>query len=325
MNFTQLIKKITLLPFQFFLMAPKKNTIGGQAIIEGVMMRGKNKISWAIRKGPMEIIVEDKPFLSLCRKHKYLNIPIVRGAINLYESLVIGYAALSRSADVYTEVEEQKNVNQKPKSKNRTTEQLSSIFSLGIGLIISFGVFMYLPMWILSQFVSKESAILFNTLAIIIRIIFFLTYLILISMWKDIRRVFEYHGAEHKAIFAFEDGKQLTLENMRPYTTLHPRCGTSFLLLVGLFCVLLFSIVDALFIGFIGPYPSTFIRFLVHIALIPLVSGTSYEALKLSDRYQHFPLVNLIIQPGLWLQKITTRNPDDSQLETASLALKAAL
>ena len=139
------------------------------------------------------------------------------------------------------------------------------------------------------------------------------------------RRIFEYHGAEHKAIFAYEDGKELTLDNMRPYTTLHPRCGTSFLLLTGIVCILLFAIVDALFISLFGPYPSVMVRVLVHLLLVPLIAGSSYEALKLSDRYKRVPLIGALILPGLWLQKITTKPPDDRQLETASAALRAVL
>jgi uncharacterized protein YqhQ len=142
---------------------------------------------------------------------------------------------------------------------------------------------------------------------------------------KDIRRIFEYHGAEHKAIFAFEDEKELTLENMQTYSTLHPRCGTSFLILVGLVCVFLFTIIDALYITYVGPYPNVLARVFTHLLLVPLVSGISYEALKLSDRYQHIPLVRILIKPGLWLQNITTRQPDAQQLEVASLALRAAL
>jgi uncharacterized protein YqhQ len=327
MNFFHQIKSSLLFPLQLLLSSPKKNSVGGQAIIEGVMMRGKNKVSWAIRKGPKEILVEEQEFQSVCKKYKFLGLPVIRGAVNLYESMAIGYKALSRSADVAVELEEQKkqDTTKIEKKKNKAADQASSVFGLILGLLISLGVFMYLPMWILSQFVPKESALLFNTLSGAIRILFFLSYLALISLWKDIRRVFEYHGAEHKAIFAFEDGKELTIENMRPYTTLHPRCGTSFLFLVILCCILLFSIVDALVITFIAPYPNTFARLLVHLALIPFVSGTSYEVLKFSDRYQNLPIVSFFIQPGLWLQKITTKNPDDTQLETASLALKAAL
>jgi uncharacterized protein YqhQ len=184
---------------------------------------------------------------------------------------------------------------------------------------------MYAPMWILSHVVPADSSIVFNSLAGVIRIILFLAYIILISQWKEMRRVFEYHGAEHKAIFTYEDDKPLSLDNMRAYTTLHPRCGTSFLLLVALVCILLFSIIDAIFIQVIGPYPNTVIRLLVHLALIPLVGGTSYELLKLSDRHRRLPIVGALIMPGLWLQKITTREPDDSQLDVAAEALKAAL
>jgi uncharacterized protein YqhQ len=305
--------------------APKKTTVGGQAIIEGVMMRSKNKISWAIRKGPEDVVIEKEEFISIARKYPILKRPILRGAISLYESLVIGYKALSRSAEITTEAENIQNPGHIEKKSNKAMEKFYSILSFVVALAISMGLFMYAPMWIISKFIPKDSAILFNTLAGIMRMMLFLGYLILISMWKEIRRVFEYHGAEHKAIFTFEDGKELTLANMQSYSTLHPRCGTSFLLLVGMICILLFSIVDALYIGFLGPYPNVLTRFFVHMLLLPLVSGASYEVLKLSDRYKKFPLVSLIIKPGLWLQKITTKEPDKDQLEVASLALKAVL
>lgn len=304
------------------LMAPK-NTVGGQAILEGVMMRGKEKVSWAVRKNDDEIIVEQFPFLSICRKHRILARPILRGAVNLCESMALGYKALSRSADILEEG------NKKEKDSNSKSgnlkEKFCTIVTLLISLLLALGLFMYAPMWIFSHFVPKESALLFNTLAGTLRIILMLGYMISISFLKDIRRLFEYHGAEHKAIFTFEDGKELSMENIRCYSTVHPRCGTSFLLLVGIICVFLFSIIDALFIQFIGPFPNVLSRFLLHILLIPLVGGTSYEVLKLSDRYQHIALVNLLIKPGLWLQKITTREPDEKQLEVASLALRAVI
>jgi uncharacterized protein YqhQ len=305
--------------------AAKKTTVGGQAIIEGVMMRSKNKISWAIRKGPNDVVVEKEEFISIARKYPILKKPILRGAVSLYESMVIGYKALSRSAEITTETENLQNPSLTEKKNNKTMEKFYSILSFVVALAISMGLFMYAPMWIISKFIPKDSAILFNTLAGVIRMTFFLGYLTLISMWKEIRRVFEYHGAEHKAIFTFEDGKELTLENMQSYSTLHPRCGTSFLILVLMICILLFTIVDALYIGIMGPYPNILTRFLVHMLLLPIVSGTSYEVLKLSDRYKKFPLVSLLIKPGLWLQKITTKEPDKDQLEVASLALKAVL
>lgn len=307
------------------LFTAKKNTVGGQAIIEGVMMRGKNKISWAVSKGPGNIVVEQEEYISLGKKHRSLRTPIIRGAVSLYESFVIGYKALTRSAEIFEEGEKERNPDQKAKKSNPALEKIYSLISLVIALVICFGLFMYAPMWILTQFIPKDSSLLFNTLAGIIRIVLFLGYLITVSMWKDMRRVFEYHGAEHKVIFTFEDGKDLTYENMAPYTTFHPRCGTSFLFIVGIICILLFSIIDAIYITYIGPYPNVLTRFLVHILLIPLVSGTSYEVLKLSDKYQNVPLIKELIKPGLWLQKITTKEPDRDQLEVASLALKAVI
>jgi uncharacterized protein YqhQ len=196
--------------------------------------------------------------------------------------------------------------------------------SFAVALIVCLGLFMYLPM-LISQILFKNSVFAFNGCAGAIRIGLFLFYLLGISFWKDIRRVFEYHGAEHKAIFAFEDGKELTLENMRGYLTLHPRCGTSFLLLVAIICIFVFSIIDVLVTLFGGPYPNVFVRLLVHIALIPLVAGCSYEVLRFSDRFQRVWPVKFLVMPGLWLQKITTKEPNDEQLQIASAALKASL
>ncbi|NLL14534.1 MAG: DUF1385 domain-containing protein [Fibrobacter sp.] len=304
------------------LMAPK-NTVGGQAILEGVMMRGKENVSWAVRKNTDEIVVEQFPFSSVCKKYRILARPILRGAVNLYESMVLGYRALTRSADILED--SGKTENDSNSKSNNLKEKFYTIITLLISLLFALGLFMFAPMWIFSHFIPKESALLFNTLAGALRILLMLMYMISISFFKDIRRLFEYHGAEHKAIFTFEDGKELNFENMRCYSRVHPRCGTSFLLLVGIICVFLFSIIDALFIQLIGPFPNVFSRFLLHILLIPLVGGTSYEVLKLSDRYQHIALVNLFIMPGLWLQKITTREPDEKQMEVASLALRAVI
>jgi uncharacterized protein YqhQ len=315
------------LPLFAFLAAPKNRKVGGQAIMEGVMMRGKEAVSWAVRKNNDEVVVEKEQFISVSKKIKILGWPLLRGTVSLFESMGIGFKALARSAEILEEEQKKKDKaeGKTVKEKNKTGEKIASFFSLSLSLALAFGVFMYLPMWILSHFVPKESALLFNTLSGALRIVFFLLYLIAISLWKEIRRVFEYHGAEHMAIFAFEDYKSLTVENMRNYTTYHPRCGTSFLFLVGIVCILLFAIVDAVYINFFGPYPIVLTRFAVHITLIPFVSGTSFEVLKLSDKYQHIPIVGLLIKPGLLLQKITTKPPDDSQLEVAASALKAVV
>ena len=278
--------------------AAKKTTVGGQAIIEGVMMRSKNKISWAIRKGPNDVVIEKEEFISIARKYPILRKPILRGAISLYESMVIGYKALSRSAEITTEAENLQNPDITEKKDNKNMEKFYSILSFVVALAISMGLFMYAPMWIISKFVPKDSAILFNTLGRVMRMVFFLGYLILISMWKEIKRVFEYHGAEHKAIFTFEDGKELTFANMQSYSTLHPRCGTSFLLLVGMICILLFSIVDALYIGIIGPYHNVLTRFFVHMMLLPIVSGASYEVIETIRSLQEVSPCQLVNKTG---------------------------
>ena len=308
----------------------KKDKVGGQAIIEGVMMRGKEKVAWAVRRSNGEVVIEDAPFVSICRPKTWLAFPVIRGAINLYESFKLGYKALARSADIAAEEEDAAKVKDKnenvPKKANPVLEKLFFAANMLFAIAISVGLFMYAPMWTVNRIeFIRESPLLFNLSAGIIRITLFLIYLAAISMWKEMRRVFEYHGAEHKAIFTYEDEKELTLDNMANYPTVHPRCGTSFLILVAISSILLFTVIDSLYIQYFGQFVNVAHRLAVHITLIPLVSGFSYEMLKLSDRYQRFPIIGLLIKPGLWLQKITTRAPDNTQLEVASTALKAAL
>jgi uncharacterized protein YqhQ len=314
-----------LLPLVAFRLFAKSKKVGGQAIIEGVMMRHRQNVSWAVRKTSGEVVVEKFPFQSVAVKNQFWRAPVARGAANLYESMVLGYKALSRSAEIAIEEDRADRGEVVDPAKRKLGDSITSAVSLVGSLLVGIGLFMYLPMWILSHYVPRNSALEFNFFAGSIRITLFLAYLLIISRWKDMRRVFEYHGAEHKAIFTYEDDKELTVENMRPYTTLHPRCGTSFLLLVALICILLFSIVDALVIRFIGPYPNVAMRLMVHLLLVPAVAGTSYEILRLSDRYRRLPIVGALILPGLWLQKITTRPPDDEQLEIAARALKAVV
>jgi uncharacterized protein YqhQ len=320
MSIKTILKTALLFPLQ--ITSAAKNSVGGQAIIEGVMMRSKGKVSWAVKKNTGEIVVETEPFISIISKHRLLAKPFFRGAVNLYESLVLGYKAISRSAEISSEMPRE---SKDSKPKNKATESFYSYLNFAIAMIISLSIFMYLPMWILSHFVPKDSALLFNTLTGALRIIFFIVYILLISLWKEVRRLFEYHGAEHKAIFTYENMQPLELENMRPHSTLHPRCGTSFIFLVGIVCIFLFSIVDAVFITTIGPYPNVLVRLLVHLALVPFVGGSSYEVLRFSDRYRNIPAVGALCKPGLWLQKITTKEPDDIQLTVASMALKAVV
>jgi uncharacterized protein YqhQ len=306
------------LPVLAALLARKRRTVGGQAIIEGVMMRARDRVAWAVRRPDARIAVEQLPYLSLQKRYKPFSWVLVRGFISLIESLYLGYKALNRSAELAYETDGGK----KP-SKAADTLAAAGTFIFALG--VSIAVFMYLPMWALSRGGLEKSSLTFNVLAGALRICLFLLYLALISLWKEMRRIFEYHGAEHKTVFAFEENLPLTIESVRPFSTLHPRCGTSFLILVGMVCILLFSVIDAVVIRFIGPYPNALYRMAVHLMLVPLVSGVSYEALKLSDRYKRIPPVGLLIKPGLWFQKITTREPDNAQIETAIAALKAAV
>jgi uncharacterized protein YqhQ len=185
---------------------------------------------------------------------------------------------------------------------------------------------MYAPMWVASRVAYiKESPMLFNLTAGAVRITLFLMYLTGISFWSETRRLFEYHGAEHKAIHAYEDGKALTVADIEPYTTVHPRCGTSFLVLVAVCGILMSAVIDTLHIQYIGEYANLFHRFSLRLIFIPLLAGVSYEALKLSAKYHKSAIVGFIIQPGLWVQKITTRKPDSSQIEVAIKALEAAV
>ena len=325
------------------LAADRKDTVGGQALVEGVMMRGKEKVAWAVRRPDGETVVESFPFVSVTKRVTVCKIPVIRGVINLFESFSWGYKALSRSVDISTaegEAAGQAADAPKPSFLDRVLMTLSSL----VAFAVSIGLFMYAPMWTASRihFINEPAALfnlldgrvsinvlqslLFNLFAGAMRITLFLLYMSLISLWSEMRRVFEYHGAEHKTIFAYEDGKELTVENVEPYTTLHPRCGTSFLILVAICSILLFSVIDTLYIHYVYDFRNNLpYRFAVHLVLIPFVAGVSYEFLKLSDKFKHWPIVGLLIKPGLWLQRITTRKPDSSQIKVAVKALEAAL
>jgi uncharacterized protein YqhQ len=302
--------------------------VGGQAVIEGVMMRSPKRIATAIRRANGEIEVRSHEFISLMQRYKWLNIPIFRGAITLIEVMIIGIKNLTWSADKAMEDLEEKerregkSVKEKKKGGMSTA---SAVFTTIIALTAGIGLFFFLPILLTTYiFNIEKDAILFNLAAGSIRLIFFLLYVWLISFMKDVKRLFEYHGAEHKAVFAFEDRVYLNPENTQKYTTFHPRCGTSFLMIVMLVSLLFFAVLDTIIILWYGNITLP-IRILTHIPLIPIVGGISYEALKASAKHSHTLLVKLLIAPGLALQRITTKPPDTAQLEVAICALKTAL
>lgn len=302
-----------------FLAAARPDPMGGQALIEGVLMRSRGKISVALRRknGTIEERVDNH--VSYRERYPFLKWPILRGGATLVESLVLGMRYLTWSADIAMLDEKGEAA-----AKKSTWDTIVTYASMAVALVIGVGLFMYSPIWLAGLIQKNQNPLFFNLVAGAIRILFFLAYVYLISRMKDVRRVFEYHGAEHKSIHAYEAGNA-TVENSRKFPTAHPRCGTSFLLIAGLMCILVFAVIDTLFIHFFGPYRTAFERLLVHLALVPLVSGFSYEALRLSDKYRRIPIVGAFILPGLWLQKITTAEPDDSQLEVAITSLRNAL
>jgi uncharacterized protein YqhQ len=300
--------------------------IGGQAVIEGVMMRSPERLATAVRKPDGEIVLKIQEYKSIIQRKKWLNIPLIRGAITLIEVMILGIIHLNFSADVAIEAEEAAKEGEK---QNKTNEKKSSsmpraiatvVFALGLGLALFFA----LPLWMTTHlFNIEKQALAFNLVAGSIRLAFFLVYIIAISFMEDVKRLFMYHGAEHKTVYTFENRKPLVVEEARKFTTLHPRCGTSFLVMVMLVSLLFFAFVDTLTLYFHGTI-NLWIRLGTHLPLVGLVGGISYEAIRLSARYAGNPLVKLLIAPGLALQRITTREPDDDMLEVAIVALKAA-
>ena len=294
--------------------------VGGQAIIEGVMMRSPDRVAVAVRRPDGKIVLKNDPYVSVTKRKKIFGLPIIRGGIILIESMVIGVKALTFSGDIAI-VEEQKKEEKegkKSKKKKDSSKGMSNLMLFGtvaFSLLLGLGLFFYLPL-ILTDLLGAKTGFWFNIVDGLIRMVIFLLYLSLISLWKDIQRIFEYHGAEHKTIFTFENNKDLTVENAKEYIPYHPRCGTSFII-----TVLIVSVFVFMFLG----RPDTIIERLIRIAFVPIIGGISYEAIKLSDKNKKNPLVQLLIKPGLWMQKITAREPDESMLEVAIVALKGAL
>ncbi|MCD6472800.1 DUF1385 domain-containing protein [Candidatus Aerophobetes bacterium] len=294
----------------------KKNLdVGGQAVIEGVMMRSPEYITVAVRKSSGEIVVKKEHYISLSKRFKLLNLPIVRGIVTLGETLYIGIKALAFSAEEAVESIEEEDTSKEKKEKRGIFTSLWLIGTIIFAFILAFLLFFYLPLMI-ATFLNIKGGFLFNFVDGIIRVAIFLIYIWAITLWKDMRRIFEYHGAEHKSIYTLEAGDDLLPANAKKYSTLHPRCGTSFLLIV-----MIVSIIVFMFLG----RPHTLSDRLVRFLFIPLIAGISYELLKLSGKKRESKITKVLIAPGLWLQKITTKEPDEKQLEVAIAALKEAL
>ncbi|HPR17525.1 MAG TPA: DUF1385 domain-containing protein [Candidatus Cloacimonadota bacterium] len=301
----------------------KQIQVGGQAVIEGVMMRGPQYLATAVRRKDKSIEVKKQQFKSKTADGKFLGLPIVRGFVSLIEMMIIGIGTLNFSAQ-RAELDWSEEEKEKLKKKSAGREKAEEIFGYIFAFGLAFLLFAWLPYRLAEWMNLAKQNVFFNLFAGGIRIIFFVLYVWIISRMKDVKRVFEYHGAEHKSVFAYENDSDLSISSIQKFGTLHPRCGTSFMFFVLLISILVFSIVDTI-VAASWKVPSYQIRLIYHLFLIPFVSGISYEVLKLSGKNINHPLVKLMTAPGLALQRITTQPPDDEQVETAVIAMKCAL
>lgn len=282
----------------------KKPNVGGQAVIEGVMMRGKTHVAVAVRQPDGEISVDVRPVNSISDRYPILKKPFLRGVVSLVESLVMGMKALAYSAQVSGDEDEKLD-----------SKEMALTIAVSAGLAIL--LFIVIPTWSMRFLTGiTQDHMALNLAEGVLRMAIFLAYIAAISSMNDIQRVFQYHGAEHKTIYTYEAGLPLKVENVRPFSTLHPRCGTNFLMIVMLISMFVFT--------FLG-WPSLLERIASRIILMPVIAGVSYELIRYAGAHTDDPLVRIAITPGLLLQKLTTRQPNDSQIEVAIASLKAVV
>lgn len=292
---------------------PKKGEdrirIGGQAVIEGVMMRSPNSMAIAVRKPNGEIVVKREKLDFFSEKKFLSKLPLIRGVINLLSALILGMKALNFSAN--QSLGEEKEVSS-------WTMGLTFTFALCFGIFLFFLIPLFLTKWLRFAIpMVSTSGILFNLVDGIIRLMIFLAYLWAISFFKEIRRIFQYHGAEHKSIFAFESGEVLMADRVKGFSYLHPRCGTSFLLIVMVVSILVFALI---------PHHLSFgYKVASRVVFIPLIAGLAYEIIRFADKKRERKSMQVFIKPGLWLQRMTAREPSEDQIEVALRALREVL
>ena len=312
----------------------RKTSIGGQALLEGIMMVGPKRTAMAVRDPEGNIVLEE--WENKQPKHaKLRKIPVLRGVLNFISTMKMGYKALMRSAEIAMpeEMEEEKQKKTQKKQKEGKQDKGDSVL-MGVvmtiasvlGVVISVGLFIMLPTFIfdwcskIMPFLKPDNAALSSLVKSVfegfLKIAILVAYMALVSLMKDIRRTFQYHGAEHKTIFCYENGLELTVENVRKQGRFHPRCGTSFLILMLVVGIFISFFIDPLFIALTGSVPHVAIRALLKLLLLPIMMGVGYELIKLAGRYQN-TFTRFISAPGLWMQRITVREPDDSMIECA--------
>jgi uncharacterized protein YqhQ len=285
--------------------------IGGQAVIEGVMMRSLTGYSVAVRQPDGGISIRKEKLSALAKKYPFVKLPILRGSIVLVQSLILGIRALNYSASVASAGEE----------GGEEVSNAAVVGSMLMALLLGIGVFVLAPLGLTNlirhYLLPGMGNLAYNAIDGVIRAVFFFVYILSISYMDEIRRVFQYHGAEHKTVYTFEANEDLTVENARTKSTLHPRCGTSFLMFVMAISILVFSLIPST-----APFA---VKFGARVLLMPVIAGLAYEVIRFSARHLTNPVCRLLTRPGMWLQKITTKEPDDTQLEIAITALREAL
>jgi len=295
--------------------AKLKPELGGQAVIEGIMMRSPEKLSVAVRIKNGKILLKSENFTSLTKKNRFFNLPFIRGGVVLLESLYLGVKTLSWSSKVAVSDEKNEENNKLQNNKKEFLSNITIWFTVFLGLAGGILLFFYLPL-LLTDLTGLKSGFYYNLVDSLIRIFIFMTYLLIISKWKEIQKIFQYHGAEHKSIYAYENGNKLTVENALKYTTHHPRCGTSFIVVV---------IIVGFFIFMSLGRPDNISEKIIRLIFIPVIGGISYELIKIADKNKNNKILRTISLPGLWLQKITTKEPDESQLKVGLVALRSSL
>jgi uncharacterized protein YqhQ len=286
--------------------------VGGQAVIEGVMMRVPGAYSTAVRDPEGKIHTDRHNFESITDRKPHLKKPIIRGAVSLFEAMKMGFQTLQWSADIAMPEEGEKT--------SPIVDALMTLVSIGLAIGLFFAAPIGLTTWL---FDKDQDPFIFNIISGALRIFFFLVYLILISLLSDVKRLFQYHGAEHKTVYNFESGKTLNIKNAQEFPTQHPRCGTSFMFIIMIVAILSFSVLDSILMLFVGEI-QVWMRLIMHIPFMPLVAGIGYEVLKLTAKHRDNILFRMLAQPGLWLQNITTKQPDDSQIQVSIAALESA-
>lgn len=307
--------------------AAKKTSIGGQALIEGIMMRGPKKTAMAVRDPKGEIVLETVE-TPTPKRAAFFKLPFIRGIFNFVDSMKLGYKCLMRSAEISAleEIKEDAEAAKEEKTKKEKKDGSGSglmnavmVVSVILGVLLAVGLFIYLPSqlfkWLTIPFPSLDTNVWRGIFEGLLRLVIFICYMLLMLLMKDIRRTFMYHGAEHKTIFCYEHGLELTVENVRKQKRFHPRCGTSFMILM-----ILVGIIIGIFINISNPFLRTGIKLL----LLPVVMGIGYELIKLAGRKDNL-FTRIISKPGVWMQHITTIEPDDSMIECAIAAMKEVI